>query len=641
MSASKSGSNNAQFEKERSHNQPGYVPTLRIVDQYQHRSPIRRGELFGYIALGIFLLLYLVVRTLTVQPTGDESVTFFWYMRFGHVLLPYPHVDANNHLLITFIGHLLYPLTGDSIWTMRLPSLMFFPVMLVYAFLWGSRIPETSRRWSWYLFILCTPFILEFFALGRGYGPSLALLIGGIYHLQRGTENRSSIDLWIGYLILFLACLANLNILPVFGLSIFITTLTGRLSGWRTPRAWLPALPALVGVGLLGTYGLFLKDEGLLYYGTSNWIDHSIPSMGVLLIPGHSFLGSFWIWTGVFTSLFIVLANVKRISIARVAADLPTLTLYGTVIFLSVSLIHSKAPLPLDRTGLHLLILLAMALSGGSQSHSNIPQGITAITTVLLAIPGILLIAHLNGTHSLVWSYQYIPKKWVEEFRPLEGKFPETFSGYRFKQAGLQAIGYFYQLDLPSVNPDEQDTLSTWKILEEPGDYGKFQKVYGVVDEDPISESLLLRRRHPIARSLIRSEELFLDVPQDKRFIPLLVDTVQLGGKGGLEIQVEIDGLTYFEQDLDLVIQVIGNEDEDIYASIPLDRSIPPYNPSGIRRFSLYRSTGQIQWAEIRVHLFNPLLGEVIPGRIHTRLIRLRRTSEIDNLQTNPEINGT
>jgi len=85
------------------------------------------GKTFGAVILGIVLFTAFVMRlyNLDVGIWFDEIATYVSYMSlpFGEILTTYD--NQNNHLLYTLFARLSFLILGESVWSLRLPAVLF------------------------------------------------------------------------------------------------------------------------------------------------------------------------------------------------------------------------------------------------------------------------------------------------------------------------------------------------------------------------------------------------------------------------------------------------------------------------------------------------------------------------------------
>ncbi len=152
-----------------------------------HQDPVKQDRL-AYSALAVTTLLYVALRASLVPWVHDECASIHWYMERGQ-WLPYRALwDAGNHFASSAIGAL-----GHTIWGLSLPGSRAGSVLAFVPFAWavyrlGLFITDRRIRWPFWLALLPCPFLLDFFALFRGYGPAMAFvclgLVAAVHYIQ-------------------------------------------------------------------------------------------------------------------------------------------------------------------------------------------------------------------------------------------------------------------------------------------------------------------------------------------------------------------------------------------------------------------------------------------------------------------------
>ncbi len=161
--------------------------------------------------LFILLFVYLILRAAFVAPLHDEVATLFHFVEPGVLWGDDMLVDANNHLLNSFLCRGIYLLFGDGFFMLRLPNVLAFIL-----FFWGivrliKPIQINFTRTMLLLALTCIPFILEYFANARGYGLSLAFFVCTLVYLRGVAKLKKVRYAYLAYGFLVLAIYANLT----------------------------------------------------------------------------------------------------------------------------------------------------------------------------------------------------------------------------------------------------------------------------------------------------------------------------------------------------------------------------------------------------------------------------------------------
>lgn len=165
------------------------------------------------------LFLYLILRAIFVEPLLDELGTLFWYIQTGNIINENAVLDANNHLLNSFVGHYCYKFFGDHLVAYRFLAIISFPI---YFFSSRKIVSENFKHFRMIIFLalICIHWLFDYFSLSRGYAPSVAFFMLSLSFIQswnKTYKSRYFVLILIGFC---LSILSNLSmIIPVLFLS--------------------------------------------------------------------------------------------------------------------------------------------------------------------------------------------------------------------------------------------------------------------------------------------------------------------------------------------------------------------------------------------------------------------------------------
>lgn len=223
------------------------------------------------VLLFSFLFVYIVLRALLVDTLHDEVASYMFYFYQGDYVGATIQWDANNHLLNSFIGHLLYKVFGDNFFVLRLPNVIAFVLYFWATVRLTKNFTAPWLKTTVLLALNTVPFVMEYFGNARGYGLSLGFfawaLIHGLAHLQ----SYSLRSLFLAYGFLLLAVSANLTLLNSAGFLGLIFFLYPLFNRQQSRVAWKEfLLHAGFGLFLIPfvLFGVALSKTGALYYGS-------------------------------------------------------------------------------------------------------------------------------------------------------------------------------------------------------------------------------------------------------------------------------------------------------------------------------------------------------------------------------------
>ncbi|MGJ8660837.1 MAG: hypothetical protein ACSHXL_02240, partial [Bacteroidota bacterium] len=167
---------------------------------------------FAWLLFGL-LFVYLFLRAWFVEPIHDEVATYLHYIETGIIWGDKAILDANNHLINSYLSRYLFLTFGLDFFWMRLPNVLSFGLFFWAIYQLIKPIENIIFRGIILVAITGIPFILDYFAYTRGYGISLAFFLAAIVMLKRVSETFLLKNLTIAYLFLIIAVYSNLTFL--------------------------------------------------------------------------------------------------------------------------------------------------------------------------------------------------------------------------------------------------------------------------------------------------------------------------------------------------------------------------------------------------------------------------------------------
>ncbi len=206
------------------------------------------------VSVGLAAMVYVVTRAVYVPLTYDEAGTYTNYVSSQFVDL-FDFAVATNHFANSVLARLSHALLGDAPWVLRLPNVLAGVAYVVCSGLFVRSMPSRAVGTAAFVLLVSNPYLLEYFALSRGYGLAVSALFGAFVCLARWCEleipapaaqRYLSTALWLGAF----AVAANFSVLPGFAGIVVIATarIVIRGSRSRTADGVLRRLPfALIG----------------------------------------------------------------------------------------------------------------------------------------------------------------------------------------------------------------------------------------------------------------------------------------------------------------------------------------------------------------------------------------------------------
>ncbi len=541
-------------------------------------------ELYVFLALSLILMSYMILRAYLVPIIFDEAATFFHFVHVGDYWFFTSLPDANNHFLNTALTQISYKLFGSSKLALRLPNLLALPIYLFFLFKIGKRIDNGFIRWTWYLGLMFTHFFVEFFALSRGYGLSMAFLMGVFYHLMIFVDHlRWKNLMWLSVL-LFLAEMSNLSIL-VLSIAIVIYQILflvyRKSNGERVSRYVLILFIAQIVPLVFSSYYMFyLNNLGSLYYGDNSGFWNLTVQSLILMVSGTNNI-TYSIVVGVYILILLLGAGgmIRKDGFQVLAQEkfvfpvLLILTVIGIVLLSEFFGINN----PEDRVAMYFIPLflgsVPMLMDMYNSSYRQLIFPAIAIPLLLLPYH---FIRNVNTEYVNGYKTEVLPESFLETVSEDElstREFPPTIGGYRMRMfcwtyQNFQNGGYHNIIDYQSY-PESQSDFQIVDIDEHP----VWLEKYDVIDEEDVLGRKLLKRKKQIQRRFFDSENLTIPTVTDNEFTRLaLWDKKNLPHNSyyvTVDLNIHSSSIPFHAW---VAMQMIDTENKSIlYKNIPLD----------------------------------------------------------------------
>lgn len=242
--------------------------------------------------LFIALLVYAILRAWITDPLHDEVATYFHYIETGEIKDGRSLMDANNHLLNSWLGNLSYRWFGEHFFLFRLPAVLCFCL-----YFWSSRKLTRSLNlglWGELCFVALNtiPWIFDYFSYTRGYGLAIGFFMAALLQLYLWLKDHHTGHFILLLLFLYLAVLSNLtylvSTLMILCYVVFIALLHSRKLGIKALvfHAFLVIVFCYSLLPLI-QFTFALKEAGALYYGSLDglwWVTGKTLSRYVLFL---------------------------------------------------------------------------------------------------------------------------------------------------------------------------------------------------------------------------------------------------------------------------------------------------------------------------------------------------------------------
>lgn len=412
------------------------------------------------LVLGAGILAFLIIKSLKMQITCDESYTVEILSKVAvWDLVSYKSSYTNNHVLNTLLVKFLFWVFNSFDHSLaRVPNIAAFVVYFYYCFRFSQRY--ISSNWIGFMFIAvlcCNPYLLDFFALIRGYGLSIGLMMASIYFAARFTLDNHTKSLIISLLFSVLSVYAQFATLHFYlGLNALIafylieSYVQNRKKNDLFYGFGMQFLGALL-LTLLIYMPLkaILKDNQIAYYGTDGFWENTLVSViknslySTQYFKADQTIPIFKYLTLVLFCLsaaFVVYNLIKKTG-AKSEKTYPSV--FATILFLStafsvVAQFHLLGnQYVIDRTALFFYPLLAMLMPIVPLFFGHKRQGVSTFIAFLFIV---FSVNHIKRSNQLTsyreWWYDVhtyeIMDMMQQEYNKSDPKQPIKFTTYWF-----------------------------------------------------------------------------------------------------------------------------------------------------------------------------------------------------------------
>ncbi len=467
-----------------------------------------------FLLLSFILFIYLIIRAILVPVGHDEAATFFYYVQTGNFLPFLYHYDANNHLLNSFLTWIAYYLLGPTPLTLRLANLLFAPVFFYFCYKLSTLLKDKFLQIAFFITLCLSHHFIEFFGLSRGYGMSMALLMGSLWLLARYASGLKMKDLLLCLVMTGLATLANLTLINTMILVIgmlFIFSLTANDNTKRKLSKLLAILIAGIGPLIFFTYLLlWLRSGGELYSGSSTgfW-SSTVRSLLRLLFSADSAAGySYFIFTTSVSSILMILALIrwKEQQVFIRPGALLYLLFAGNVIGTTAIALIFHVNYPEDRLGLYFYPLLTAAFIFLVDEESIHLKKVTQYILVLpLAIIPLHFMLNLNTTYAACSTEDNIPERFYNKVESgwTPGNLPPTIGSHRQGHFAWSWLVYRHGGNLSPEYWSEYPCSLTDFIIADKETMKMVRDEYDSIDYNNVSGNYLLKRKSPVEKILV------------------------------------------------------------------------------------------------------------------------------------------
>ena len=478
-----------------------------LTDTIKHP---KQFNLFFLITSGVIFII-VALRSYYVPFNHDEAATFFMYIQSGKYMPFHSQVDANNHVLNSFLGNICFHLFGSSPFSMRIPNLIGFLILIGSVYKISQSLQQLGSKVFLTIAFLVSFHWLTFFSVCRGYGLSMALLIAGIAYVLSYISDTNKIGFFYASILFFqLAISSNLILIIVVlvlsGMMLIVQLINRRLV---KPLVLLVWFIHAVAIYYWLSFSFYLQDNGALYYGAgeSYWKVTFVSLVQLLLGFSTSFIK--WVLIVAFLITVSLTVYLNKSLLLKLYDQLrkPSYPLLFLVVLAVLSVgfyaMHKTMGVnyPEDRTGLFFYVFFVLLVCF---SFDQLPL---KINKIVLSVLSILFVTHFAWNldfrkHSL-GTYETIPQHFYETLLKEQQKTPEriTIGGHRVRELFFGFMNYRNGGYLNPADPTETMQMNCDYYIATQLEKKYFDNYYDVIDTEPDWGFLVLKRKEKMIKN--------------------------------------------------------------------------------------------------------------------------------------------
>jgi len=561
-----------------------------------------RWDAWFFTVLASLAFAYVFARASLVPLVHDEANSYFHYVHTVSWVPFHSKWDAANHVLVMAIGNVTNALFGPSPLSLRA-----FPVLCFLLYAWcawglGLRIKDRMLRWTCWSGLLLMPFVIEFFALFRGYGPSFALLLLCVLALLRFLDTGRTRSMFLASMAMGAGVLANLSLLPLWALVMAVLVFRiGHGANSASTRSavhrTLHGIPGRVLALTLGlapglwmiAFGLGLRERGLLYYGSDRGLlMGSFASLRERLVPMLSDTAGLSFCIAVVALLTLALMYVIHQRTVREHALLVLLCalLYSELIGRMVLGEFFGVLYPKDRAILHIFPLILLAIAAALDVFAQRVPALRWASLSLLLLPAFTIMG-ANFHRTIQWPEESISDDIYQAVRERQAA---SDRGLLISGASPLTVIWDHTLltsgaDLPTLHPAQVPPPWADLVLADARKPELWQKEFEVLLGPDDSGQWLLRPKQHFQRTVLLDSAVNVSATNNE-FIELFADS--LSAEVGASLLVDLEGVFHgavgARGECMLVVQVARPESAHVfYRAIPLHNRWDRQNERSMR----------------------------------------------------------
>ncbi len=478
---------------------------------------MRRDKLI-FAALGGLLLFLVTKEAITIPLTHDEGNTIYCSTTPFWDIVTYKDPVPNNHILNTLLIKADTAIFGQSLFIARLHNVLsFIPFFIFTVLLAYGLVRDFWVRMALVLMVTAQPYMLDFFAVTRGYGLSVSFEMISLYYLLRQLQEPNTRNLMATLSFAAIGVYANFTLLNYYlPLSAILMIHSWMVHDRGDKKLFAKNVITVTGIGaalflvIIVPVKKMVATKQFVFWGTTGFLSDTASPLIVSLRSAVDYFkaSNEEIFTYV-TGFFVVMIAMGVYLLSRRKERTPAMWFFilpaAVLLYNHLQFYLLDVPFLNARTALFLVPLACIPMA---ISLDLLLKLWSRFGFVLLLAVNFLLIQHFvrgqKVTGTFEWYYD------VNTYDVLDVVKEMTESGHAPRPSRINCYWIFY----PSVSYHtdhqykdnlvmapwgtkiEDDTESTFYYTER-GELDKLRDKFDIIKEYSQGERVLLKRKNP------------------------------------------------------------------------------------------------------------------------------------------------
>mgnify|MGYP002623651025 FL=1 len=472
-----------------------------------------RFEKSVYFFLAALVWVYVAFRAWLVPFAHDEIATFFHYVQVEKFLPFNALYDANNHFLNSLLTYFSFKLFGSHQFFLRLPNLLISFIYFLYLWKIGKHhISKTTFRWSFFIIMLFSHYLIEYFGYSRGYGLMSSFLMATLYYFIHYIKENNKKHFWLLNVFLLLSFMSSLTI---FFFSILLIMYVTMVAFYKRTHHWVYTTLNLLfwnGIFICAyIYFKILDQNNQLYLGENTGIwEVSVKSFLKCFVGYDNGLAQIIFAILLILWVVIMIKHFLNLKYSRCLLKIEVvffLLFMGSVVSYLLANFLLDVNFPTDRAVIYVfpVLVLGIVLLMDKLEQTNT---IVYLPILILLITPITFPFLLNFTHYtyIDFTYDRFSGRFIQTIinKSNSDNYLPTVSGYKMRHFVYNYYNYQMGGYLPNIQySDYPSKISDFQIVDTTNLNIDFSK-YDIIDKDEVNSYFLLERKNMLRRNLIQ-----------------------------------------------------------------------------------------------------------------------------------------